>query len=646
MKPDRKAILIFLAVVVVIVVLAVVQGYSDIIHGTVYYLMVGFYGLYLLRNYRYLWSIGVAVTGGIVAGYVLGSEESIGAMVNRVFSVITFWGCILIAIRFRLVVWEEKKYKNQLNALFENVSEAILLINRQGKILLGNPGAERIFGYERKELQGLDIEKLIPNRFRHNHKLYQEEFMRDPSNRQIGIGRVIYAQTRDGNEIPVEIGLSTYVENDEVFAIAFATDITKRKEQEAKIAEQYDKLQEYNTLLEETVQRRTSELRNALQSVRDVNENLLLEIEERRSVEAKLRKSQMLYNTIARNFPEGIIGVLDTEFRYVFVDGRELGKFGLDKDYRIGERIFASDQPELTSMAEEKLGESFRGNSVTFEVSLGETFYEVLGTPLPDSRNSISEILVVIRDITRHKMYEEDLLKSLEREKQLNVLKSRFVSSVSHEFRTPLSTILSSVFLIENYSGEDADVHRKNHCSRIKRSINNLTELLEDFLSMEKLAEGKIKVIYSEFYLREYLEEYVNEIRSIKKKDQSIRLAFSGKDTLVLLDKSILTNILSNLISNAIKYSCDDGVIDIEVTLSEDVLRLSVRDHGIGIPEKEQRHIFKRFFRANNAVNIQGTGLGLNLVKKYVRLLKGDITFRSVVNVGSSFDISIPVSRP
>jgi signal transduction histidine kinase len=367
----------------------------------------------------------------------------------------------------------------------------------------------------------------------------------------------------------------------------------------------------------------------------NINNDLLNQIDERFRVEERLRKSQFLYKAVANNFPEGIIGVVNSDFSFAFVDGKELNDQGTKEP---GVHTIV-----ITQYAEQ-LKPSFAGQPVNFEISVNKNFYEVIGTPFADSDLEAKEILIVIRNITKHKKFEEDLLRSLEKEKLLNVLKSRFVTSVSHEFRTPLSTILSSTFLLENYAGPEMETHRRTHLNRIKRSVNNLTEMLDDFLSLGKLEEGKIKVINTEFYIREYLAELINELNPIRKKDQEIRLNFKGEDEMISVDKNLLTNILTNLISNAIKYSTTEGVIEINAEVKSEVLNMSIRDYGMGIPEKEQRYIFRRFFRAQNAVNIQGTGLGLNLVRKYVRLMKGNITFRSSLNVGSTFYVTLPVS--
>ncbi|WP_424964331.1 ATP-binding protein [Ekhidna sp.] len=239
------------------------------------------------------------------------------------------------------------------------------------------------------------------------------------------------------------------------------------------------------------------------------------------------------------------------------------------------------------------------------------------------------------------KKAEQEILKSLEKEKELGELKSRFVSMASHEFRTPLTTVLSSANLIAKYTESDQQVAREKHINRIKKSVLNLTNILNDFLSLEKLESGAQKVNFSTVDLNELLQEIMEEMSQNVKKGQEILL--KGTAPTIQTDEHILKNILFNLISNASKYSSEGDKIEINIEHDKH-LKIHIVDHGIGIPESEQKKMFDRFFRAANATNIQGTGLGLNIVKKYADLLKGDISFTSTEGKGSTFSLSLPLS--
>ena len=228
----------------------------------------------------------------------------------------------------------------------------------------------------------------------------------------------------------------------------------------------------------------------------------------------------------------------------------------------------------------------------------------------------------------------DELTEALEKEKELNDLKSRFVSMASHEFRTPLSTILSSVSLIDKYPLEEDQDKRLKHINRIKAQVKNLTNILEEFLSLGKLEEGGVMEKKVEFNIRELLTELISEMANLAKDGQNIVLHCDGSE-LVYLDKGLLRNILINLISNALKYSGENTVVDIYVRHTPEQISISIEDNGIGISEEDLKHLTDRFFRGTNAINIQGTGLGLHIVKKYLEVMDGNISFSSELKKGT-----------
>ena len=235
-----------------------------------------------------------------------------------------------------------------------------------------------------------------------------------------------------------------------------------------------------------------------------------------------------------------------------------------------------------------------------------------------------------------------EIQKALEKEKELSELKSRFVSMASHEFRTPLSTILSSISLLSRYTETSQQDKRDKHINRIKSSVRNLTGILNDFLSLSKLEEGKIENQPSEFDIGELCPEVIDEIQGLLKDGQEIVHEGLGSPLFVRWDKRLVKNILFNLLSNAIKYSDEGKKIFMKERLEEDFFLIDIVDQGIGIPDADQPYLFTRFFRAANATNIQGTGLGLNIVKRYIDLVGGSITFESQLNEGTIFTVCLP----
>ena len=232
----------------------------------------------------------------------------------------------------------------------------------------------------------------------------------------------------------------------------------------------------------------------------------------------------------------------------------------------------------------------------------------------------------------------DNLSHALEKEKQLNDMKSRFVSMASHEFRTPLSTILSSITLLSKYITTEEQLKREKHIDRIKASVTNLTDILDEFLSLGRIEDGKIEPKWAEFSLPDLVSSVIRQIDPIRKPGQGIVHDHSGNDQIVL-DPGLLKNVFMNLISNAIKFSPERSIITITSSVNRNDVEISIKDQGLGISKTDQQHLFERFFRGANVTNIQGTGLGLHIVSRYVQLMNGSITCKSEIEKGTEFII-------
>ena len=237
---------------------------------------------------------------------------------------------------------------------------------------------------------------------------------------------------------------------------------------------------------------------------------------------------------------------------------------------------------------------------------------------------------------TQHEVNE-----ALGKEKEMNEMKSRFVSMASHEFKTPLSTILSSASLISNYAGPQSQPQREKHVQRIKNSVKHLNDLLEDFLSLGRLDENLIRTNAVQFDLKEFLEDTMEEMKTGLRKGQEIQLEQDGFNDFIT-DKRLLKNILLNIMSNAIKFSPEYSVIKVQVNNNYNKLLIAVNDNGIGISVEDQKYLFNSFFRGNNTLNIEGTGLGLHIVKRYINLLKGTVDIQSELKKGTTIKIELP----
>lgn len=399
--------------------------------------------------------------------------------------------------------------------IFQSSVEAIIMVDKAGKILLANPVSERMFGFGSDGLLGRLIEDLLPEHLRKRHIAYRLEFNDNPEPRPMGMGRDLVAKRKDGSEFPVAVSLSYTKIQGELMVMAFVSDITERKRAEEALKKSEEQLLLYASELEKKVQARTEDLNSTINA--------------------------------------------------------------LEKEVYVRKRA------------------------------------------------------------------EEEAHKALERERELNELKSKFVSIASHEFRTPLSTVLSSASLIEQYNQRTEKEKVTKHVQRIKSSVNHLTSILNDFLSLGKLEEGKIDVVKEALLVRNFLAEVEEEIVSTLKPGQRLVIDCRDSPKKIYSDVRVLRNILFNLISNASKYSEAGKTIFITSKHKDGNLVFIVRDEGIGIPQQDQKHLFARFFRASNAGNVQGTGLGLNIVKRYVELLGGGISFSSEHEKGSIFTVLIPV---
>lgn len=493
--------------------------------------------------------------------------------------------------------------------LFESIEEGFIIVDRHGTILMANPRTCELFGYPPGSVLNMKVEDLIPDSLRGHHSKLRTDFHHSPKKRSMGAGMSLQAKRQDGSLFYVEISLNHVTIEGQVYVSALITDITERVKQEREI-------KELNSDLEAKVKLRTKEV----------------------------RESQELYSAIARNFPNGTINVFDKNLNYIFVEGKELFQMGITSEKLIGTNYLERLSEEIRPKIKEALLSVFEGETKDFEIQYKDQYYRINAVPLSFESDTIDRILVVEKNITPQKQILAQQEAALEKERRLNEMKSRFVSMASHEFRTPLSTVLSSTALIEKYIEREMYAKTEKHTQRIKKSVHGLTEILNDFLSVDKLETQITPVRPQAFNYHQLAKDIVEEMTAISKKGQVILNEIEGPETPIFSDPGILKNILYNLMSNAIKYSDEGQEILYRTVLNENELKVTVKDSGIGIPKEDQKQLFNRFFRAKNATNIKGTGLGLNIVTKYLEMLNGSMTFESEENVGTSFHLTIPIN--
>lgn len=296
-------------------------------------------------------------------------------------------------------------------------------------------------------------------------------------------------------------------------------------------------------------------------------------------------------------------------------------------------------------MGRDLFGLKKNGEEFSIEISLsffemyGEKYFIAFISDIHMRKRAEEELKELNEELERKvNVRTKDLKEALDKEKTLGELKSKFVSIASHEFKTPLSTISSSAYLLSQYHLTQDQVKREKHIQRIQNAVNSLNNILDDFLSQGRIEEGKIQIVIQPFNLEDLMLESIQDFNLQLKTGQSIEYCHSG-DKIINSDKSALKHILQNLVSNAIKFSEQNSTITVETKVFNKVLSLRIQDCGIGIPKSDQAHLFERFYRAQNAMNIKGTGLGLHIVSKYIELLRGSIECSSEENKGTEFII-------
>lgn len=496
-----------------------------------------------------------------------------------------------------------KKGSNVFKILSEAVSEGIIVVNKSQKIVATNNSANEIFGYEENELLGRSLDVLIPKKYHHNHAHHVKDFLEQSAKRQMGHGRDLYGVRKDGSQFPVEAGLNPFNVYDNDYVMALVIDISVRKKAEQE-------LRHWANIFNESLNEIYIFDAESLHFI-DVNKggraNIGYSLEELRKITPVDIKPDFTEAQFRKKIDPILSGSLD--------------------------------KLEFHTVHQRK-----NGTTYPVEVHLQKSDYE----------NSTT-IVAIILDISEREQYTKRLEKTvakrtrqleeaLKKEQELGELKTKFLSLVSHEFKTPLSGILTSATLAGKYEKEEQQSKREKHLATIQNKVKYLNNIINDFLSIERLESGKVKYIYTTFPLSKVINEVIYDANMLLKEGQTIQYPENIDAIYLDFDEKILELIITNLVSNAIKYSSENTTIRISAEVKTSNLEISIIDEGIGIPAEEQKHVFNRYFRAENALLNQGTGIGLNIVKTHLENLNGTITFTSEENVGSAFMITIPIT--
>ena len=394
----------------------------------------------------------------------------------------------------------------RFEAVFTNATIGIIVCNQVGEIVSANDLAGQQFGYVPAKLLGQRIEVLVPNAAGRRHQQLRESFNAHPQVRGMGQHRVLRGLCQDGTDFPVEVSLSYFHLDEELYVVAYVLDVTAKHDAAQELVAQHERVARLNADLEQQVADRTHALMVTLEQL-------------------------------------------------------------------------------------EKRG--------------------------------------------------QELTQALAAEQELGEMKSRFVSMASHEFRTPLTGVLTSAELIADYPEASQQEKRLKHVVRIRSAVKHMNDILEEFLSVGRIEEGRVEATPGPLDMEQLLGETVADVQALRKAGQ--RIVCEAECTgLIRLDASLLRKILVNLLSNALKYSGENAVVYVRATCQNRQLTLRVQDQGVGISPEDQEHLFERFFRARNVSTVPGTGLGLYIIAKYLELMGGSIALHSALNVGTTVTLTIP----
>ena len=540
-----------------------------------------------------------------------------------------------------------------LSAVFADAADGIILVNAIGEIIYVNKSISRIFQYSEKEILGQNFSFLLPGSDQ-NPKADDIKMVAKGISQQLESKIEVNGRKKDGNQIPVFLSISRFAYEDEIYYSGLLRDISDFKNAQTALIKERTLLKKYLF----------------------VTNSIIIELDAFGSIMMFNHKAEEITgykteNVLGQNWFDLVLNpqvakVFKLEWKSIFSGEQELIEFlshkitTKDGDIKIIKWHSISNKNErgeiesilasgidITQLMETERELKLLNNKLEKEVEkrTNELVNAVNGL-LNTNRKLDNEIVEKEKVQIALLESEAQLRLSLEKELELNQLKSRFLSMASHEFKTPISTVLSSISLLERYEEGEISEKKQKHFKRIKGALNHMTFMLDDFFSITKFEEGRINTKEETILLNDFCMKIIETFQNNLKVDQTISLKALEHDFEFNTDPNLLKQIILNLLSNASKYSDPKEQIIIRIIEKEKDLNFEIEDRGMGIPPEDQKHLFTRFFRAGNVNHIKGSGLGLNIVRDYVKLLNGEISVKSKVGKGSLFIVSLPKNQP